>query len=155
MKKQWQTYFMAFVLAVYFLFAGMGWNLVRFCCAECEHAGIEQVAARSCGAIHHHSAPEALPSEGSADFACSDLKHHTEERCHLLRLVLDNTVLQQKQNVPSVAEFVVAADALAPDSFCNPFAFLAQDMLVCAFPESIFFCPPGKDLLPRICIWII
>lgn len=146
---------MASVLAVYFLFAGMGWNLVRFCCTACEHAGIEQVAVRSCSAIHHHSGPEALPSGGCRDFACSDLQHHTEECCHLLRLVLDNTVLQQKQNVPSVAEFVVAADALTPDSSCNPFAFLAQGMPVCAFPESIFFCPPGKDLLPRICIWII
>ncbi|NDV47578.1 hypothetical protein D0T49_11015 [Paludibacter sp. 221] len=91
--KKTLTRILAFVCAVYFLTAGLGFNVVHYCCDTCASEGIEAVANKSCEAIHHEHEHEDgcchhAPSATREDMACSDASH-TTDGCHLLRMSTD------------------------------------------------------------------
>lgn len=89
MKIQGIKNILSLFLSVYFCTAGMGYNVVKYCCDSCQNAGIEKVAEGACCEIHLHSnsKPEIKETQ-HADFACDDVHHITSE-CHLLRLNTD------------------------------------------------------------------
>jgi len=79
----------ALFLAVFFLFAGSGMNIIQYCCDICSDHGIEEVAEKSCNEFHHHKSSccdsEANHSDSHDDMACSNAEHHPKG-CHVLRL---------------------------------------------------------------------
>ena len=87
---------LAIACAVYFLIAGSGYNLVRYCCEDCASEGIEAVANNSCETIHHKNEHEGgaccnhthSTSHEHEDMACSDVNHQTDG-CHVWRLQTD------------------------------------------------------------------
>jgi len=81
-----------FLSAAYFLIAGMGYNVVNYCCQTCANEGIEAVATSSCTALHQHS---NLPNNQhqNDDLTCNDV-HHNPTGCHLLRLNIDIPSIQ-------------------------------------------------------------
>lgn len=89
MKIQGIRNILSLFLAVYFSTAGMGYNVVRYCCDSCQNIGIEKVAEGVCCEIHSHSTsnPEIKETQHT-DFACDDVHHITSE-CHLLRINTD------------------------------------------------------------------
>ena len=156
MLKKISTYSVAVVLAFYLLLAGAGWNLTRFCCAACEYAGIEQVASRSCEAIHGQEVchEDKLPS-AMDDMACTDRNHHAGSCCHLLRLVLDNAIVKYEQPIPPAVELSVFSALPALDSLrALSDVDLSGTVLFTPFvAESLRL--PGQFRLPYICIWLI
>ena len=80
----------------YFLIAGSGYNLVRYCCNGCANEGIEAVANKSCETIHHeheHESNSCCNNQRTStyqreDVSCSDVSHQTAG-CHIWRLQTD------------------------------------------------------------------
>lgn len=68
--KRFLLHIISFVQAVYFLFAGSGFNIVNYCCNGCREAGIEYVAEHSCSFVHRH--------EG--DVCCSTNHHSNDDK---------------------------------------------------------------------------
>ncbi len=86
---------LTFICAAYFLFAGSGYNIVRYCCEGCAKEGIEVVATKSCEAIHHtghdhdkESCCNHPSSPAHDDMACDNINHQTDG-CHMWRLQTD------------------------------------------------------------------
>lgn len=44
---------LSLALAMYFLVAGMGFNIVKYCCSYCESEGLTHFASHSCSSLHH------------------------------------------------------------------------------------------------------
>ena len=91
---------LAVACAVYFLIAGSGYNLIRYCCEDCADEGIEAIVSESCEAIHHkhehdggtccnHTHSEANEHE---NMACSDMNHQADG-CYIWRLQTDTPVV--------------------------------------------------------------
>ena len=89
--KQWLANSVAIVLAGCFVWAGSGMNLVRYCCDECRHAGIEHVLNHSCDKVHHHT------------------PHHDQDYCHhgdgctVTRLEVSDGGISHAIQVPEIA----------------------------------------------------
>lgn len=89
--KQWVANSVAIVLAVCFVWAGSGMNLVRYCCDECRQAGIEHVLNHSCDKVHHHT------------------PHHDQDYCHhgdgctFTRLEVSDGGISHAIQVPEIA----------------------------------------------------
>ena len=143
---------LAVVCAAYFLLAGSGYNLVRYCCEGCASEGIETVANKSCEAIHHEHEHEDgaccnhthSASSGHKDMACSDTSHQTDG-CHLLRLQTDIPAIVNASfehiKFSSPLDFPI----VIPDFFLHESVFQA---------EQTAFSPPydiplfsGRDIL--------
>lgn len=54
MTKYFKLFF-SLLFGLYFLVAGTGFNVVKYCCESCENAGIENVAENTCQHFHHAS----------------------------------------------------------------------------------------------------
>jgi len=86
-----------FFSAAYFLFAGVGYNVVNYDCSSCAEAGIEEIAYRSCNAVHHHDSNKEA-SHQQDDLTCSNINHQPDG-CHLLRLKVDIPSVQTVQGI--------------------------------------------------------
>jgi hypothetical protein len=87
MVKKGIIYIVTILFATYFLMAGTGFNVVKYCCNSCADAGIVALANGSCEDVHHHS-PTLKNHHPSNDIACSNIEHQPNG-CHLLRLFID------------------------------------------------------------------
>lgn len=87
MVKKGFLYIAIVLFATYFLMAGIGFNVVKYCCNSCADAGIVALANGSCEDVHHHSA-NLNNHHQSNDIACSNIEHQPNG-CHLLRLFID------------------------------------------------------------------
>jgi len=80
-------YIFSLFFGLYFLFAGTGFNIINYCCHDCEVVGIENIALMSChDNAHSHSSD--CSHDSSDDFTCSDINHHPNG-CHVLRLKVE------------------------------------------------------------------
>lgn len=86
--KQVIKYSLSILLAVYFLLAGTGFNIIDYCCPTCANKGIEQVAQVSCNGIHH-------------DHHCSDKCKH-DDGCQFIRCTPDNSIIAESDDLPDV-----------------------------------------------------
>jgi hypothetical protein len=96
MLKNQLKYLFTFLAAAYFLLAGMGYNVVRYCCQTCANEGIEEVALSSCNSVHKHEHSNNNHPEND-DMACADTNHQPSG-CHLLRLSIDTPSIQVADN---------------------------------------------------------
>ncbi len=95
--KQWWSNNIAVVLIICFVWAGAGMNNIRYCCAECRHAGIEHILDHSCDRIHHHT---PLHSQ--------DCCHHGDG-CTFTRLQVSDGGISHTLQVPEVMTLDVPA----------------------------------------------
>lgn len=92
--KQICKHTVGLILMGYFLIAGLGFNVVNYCCETCEKHGIVEVATNSCGDIHHtdtsccDSSEHHQSNDHNPDLACDNISHHPNS-CHLLRMKVE------------------------------------------------------------------
>lgn len=92
--KRISKHIISLILIGYFLIAGLGFNIINYCCDGCEEHGIVEVALNSCGNIHHAESnccqnTEHLQTEDQAkDITCDKISHHPDS-CHLLRIQVE------------------------------------------------------------------
>lgn len=124
------------VLALFFLVAGTGFNIVKYCCHICYEHGIEEVAKKSCGSFHHedHSCCDSEKeheTNSHDDIACSNINHHPDG-CHILRLNVETPTIVddfvKKITVPVVDLFSSAIPTaelfnLADNSFSTDYLY--------------------------------
>ena len=86
------------ILSCYFLIAGLGFNVINYCCNTCEAHGIVEVASNSCGELHHaetdccESSEHHHESDSTNDLTCTNLTHHPNS-CHLLRVNVETPTI--------------------------------------------------------------
>lgn len=131
MLKRSVTYLFSAAFALFFLLAGTGVNIVRYCCAACAAEGIVHVAESSCTAVHHHHT-DAIPCAcgDHEDMGCSNINHHPDG-CHLLRFKVDQPVVAEVFTLP----LAVAVHVLF---FIEQFQLLPTitEIAVSEFPEN-------------------
>lgn len=92
--KKFITYGFSIFLATYFITAGLGYNVVHYCCSECEKAGIEHVLSMSCESVHHpteeHGHHHGCTCPSSSENACNtNVNNPIVDTCGLFRLAVD------------------------------------------------------------------
>ncbi len=86
------------ILSGYFLIAGLGFNVINYCCNTCEAHGIVEVASNSCGELHHaetdccESSEHHHESDSTNDLTCTNITHHPNS-CHLLRVNVETPTI--------------------------------------------------------------
>jgi len=95
MKKILIKYCISIFAATYFLVAGMGYNVVNYCCETCAYEGIAEVELVSCNAIHHNSFSLIITFDKNEKNCHEVLKDL--DSCELLRLKTDiaTTIVQK------------------------------------------------------------
>jgi len=137
--------FTALLAALYFIVAGIGHNVVDYCCSSCETVGIEFIAHHSCSEAHHADSSKSNDNHVhdtccSTDFSTSNTVNACpiEGKCELTRFQLDTfyslTTAIQLQ-VP-VLEIDSAEPPFISFSYCN---YLAEKIL--------YYPPPESDVL--------
>lgn len=141
------------LLAIFFVFAGSGMNIIQYCCNICSEHGIEEVAEKSCSSFHHHADDCCGTSEDhkhADDIACSDITHHTQG-CHILRLNVETPVLVDG-----------ATEIIFPTQFLAVFHFIHADLVLSAENEILpthsppnYIFPSGREILSQKSVLII
>lgn len=152
---------MAVICAVYFLAAGLGINIVQYCCESCAHAGIEAVASQSCETIHHdneqdcsgHACTHHQPVQQNDDMACSDINHEADG-CHIWRIQTDTP------SVDVMSNFSYADYGISIDFPIAVLSLLTESYVVTT--EQDIFTPPdkiplytGRDILAHHAVLLI
>lgn len=127
---KWITNTTAILLSMYFLLAGLGFNIIHYCCDECAVEGIEYVAQHSCESIHHHEQDACCshqPAHEHTGLICNDLQH-INEGCHIVRLNVETPVFQSDSqitfNTPEWIQTLLVCQALVADfQFVETYAF--------------------------------
>jgi hypothetical protein len=146
----------AFVLACFFLFAGTGMNIIKYCCETCSEHGIEEVAANSCSSFHHQKSSCCDSNEHHEtthdDMACSDISHQTND-CHVLRLNVDiPTIVSENHfdfNYSKLSTYV-----FLELFFDNQGYELTSSKLITHSPPN-FALPTGREILSAKSVLII
>ncbi|MBO5961206.1 MAG: hypothetical protein J6U94_05235 [Paludibacteraceae bacterium] len=154
MIKQWTTYLLGSILASYFLLAGIGVNIVTFCCSSCAEQGIEHVVENGCSDLHcshNETAHECCHHHGED---CAEPIHQGRE-CKFWRVTLSDVMLNK-------------AELRLPDISCMQLPWLDiseannQDqasLLICTqilpFFTDILLEDDGRTMLARHCLLLI
>ncbi|MDO9153510.1 MAG: hypothetical protein Q7U47_07375 [Paludibacter sp.] len=91
--KQIIIHIISIISAIYFVFAGVGYNVINYCCDCCEVKGIEYITENSCTEGHHYNHDDNCCTENHYDYTISDFQQHTKD-CNLLRLKLQTPTIQ-------------------------------------------------------------
>ncbi|MDR0371431.1 MAG: hypothetical protein LBH80_06225 [Prevotellaceae bacterium] len=149
MMKTILTYGFSIFFAAYFSMAGLGHNVVHYCCSECEKAGIEHVLSTSCESLHHeqeeqhhHDCTCSSSSENTCD---TNVNNPVVDTCGLLRLVVD-TPSAAKFEKTVVAQLLTSLMPILFDS-CQPETVACSDKEIPVPPDSPLF--RGRDILIR------
>lgn len=84
---------LALLFSAIFLIAGTGYNIVHFCCNDCEKAGIETVAETSCMSVHEHFCHDEFTEHQHGEDAMACV-HELSKGCDLERLTVDVPSIQ-------------------------------------------------------------
>lgn len=153
MMKQLTTYLFSAILAIYFLMAGMGVNVVTFCCSACAEEGIEHVAAMGCADMHGTTSEE---TEGCCCHKdkCADT-HHKDNTCKFWRVTISDVLMDkcdvQLPNISCVHLLWMEVGSTPSDRF------LVYNSVI----HSSFSLPyeywhlEGRTTLSRNCVLII
>ena len=102
MKSHFFKYLFSITFAAYFLFAGTGFNVIRYCCAGCESEGIQNIVLESINSSSHEDccAEVAALAESSdqdcgsnIDFAIDD-PARLASGCHLFRISNETPIFE-------------------------------------------------------------
>lgn len=150
MVKKGLIYIVTILFATYFLMAGTGFNVVKYCCNSCAEAGIVALANGSCEDVHHHVL-NIKKHHQSNDIACSNIEHQPNS-CHLLRLYIDT---------PSVVTKPLAVDNTINSvdlfyTFQNNFTKRSPLSALCVSPPPDYcFFSSGREIITLHAVLLI
>jgi len=126
-------------LAVYFLSAGIGYNIIKYCCSVCETTKVEL--------CHEETAHQNCCGNLAHD---KDNHHHSDEhQCALVYIKVDFPVVEHSQNQKFDPRELDLPIVLAQNSSYST-SFQTQNNLC---PHKHFI--RGRDILSKISILII
>lgn len=149
-------YLFSVLSAIYFIFAGTGYNIVDYCCDDCAREGIEFVAHHSCSTVHrenHHDCCDIKNETPVEDSHQAHIQTHSHGNgCQIVRVQLDEF---------SVIDKIAAANLLTDNLFIN---YSSDTYAVHTTTVSIlhsYYTPPdipllsGRDILVNKSVLII
>lgn len=132
------------------MLAGVGYNVVNYCCQICASEGIEEVASSTCNDVHKLLYSETKHTE-SEDMACTDTNHQPSG-CHLLRLSIDTPSLQ-------VADNNLIEPYTTIDSYYLTLNFISDQQSVllqnCIHPPDTAFHYSGREITTLHAVFLI
>ncbi|MDX9747936.1 MAG: hypothetical protein RBT57_05490 [Paludibacter sp.] len=136
--------FTALLAALYFIVAGIGHNVVDYCCNSCETVGIEFIAHHSCSEAHHADHVESnhnlahdtcCSTDLSAEDAVSECP--VEGKCELTRFQLDTFY-----SLTTAIQLQVPV--LELDTTEMPYVRLSD--FICQAEKILYYPPPESDI---------
>ena len=137
---------------IYFLIAGLGFNVINYCCQNCAANGIEAMKTHSCD-LSHKQEEKSCCDDSFNEFSNFIELNQPEECCHLERLHVDISTL--------VVRFEFAGQLLV---FSN--LFIVEDVFKLQKTDSFklqadIFSPPnlpypsGREILTLKAVLLI
>jgi len=126
------------------MIAGLGFNVINYCCNTCEEHGIVEVAVNSCGELHHNESNccdtkhNKHSENANHDLTCTNISHHPDS-CHLLRVNVETPTIVVK----NIEKTPIASFELLFPTLLHTFAHIP------IFEYTIFkaYSPPDTPLL--------
>lgn len=104
MLKKYLNNTLAILSALYFLFAGTGYNIVNYCCSSCEELGIQFVASHSCEEAHLSQHNHLCDVQHETQTCCSAVTE-TDESCKIERVHVDTPVTNSGPVISQLSVF--------------------------------------------------
>lgn len=120
--------------AFYFFMAGVGVNVVNYCCDQCASIGVEALVDRSCAVIH---SPHSYKNDTDNKYTQDSKGFHYSNECSILRLNTD---------IPSIQKSVFQSD-LTLNSFQLFVDLLTNLTNIMSFEQGIKTISPVRDSL--------
>jgi len=145
--KKYIKYIFSTLFGIYFLFAGSGFNVIRYCCQSCADEGIEAMAAT----MHKHEVKSCCETMAN-DQATSAIQQPVE-CCHIERLAVEVSPIVVASEL--VHRSVFDLNLFFTENFLN----LQDVKLIKHFADS--FTPPnhlpcsGRDVLTQKSVLLI
>jgi hypothetical protein len=86
--KNYIKYLFSIFFGIYFLIAGLGFNVAHYCCQNCADEGIETMTAHACDANHQHKSKSCC-DDSTNEFVDFIKLDQPQKCCHLERLHVD------------------------------------------------------------------
>ncbi|MDO9634125.1 MAG: hypothetical protein Q7J05_03655 [Paludibacter sp.] len=156
MKSKVLKYLFSTLFALLFVFASTGFNIVKYCCNDCAHQGIEHIAQHSCSTIHHDESESHCLGHDDImhhDFGFTDKSLcHQEDNCEITRIQLDDfSIFDRATSTTSIFDFKHIKNYERAI-----FAIEANDLLVFNVvppPDLSLLC--GREILTKKAVLII
>lgn len=139
------------LLVIFFMYAGTGLNVARYCCALCAEYGVEHIAHVPCKDIHQyadHASTHSHMCDGNASKTC--------DCCKLYRFVTDEGFTQEILEMPDVVKVQLLASvncALLPLFSSLSIISDAPSDDSCYVLDASF--DEGRHVLSRHCVLLI
>lgn len=143
--KKYIKYIFSTFFGIYFLFAGSGFNVIRYCCQSCADEGIEAMAAD----MHNNQVSSCCEAK---DLTVTSVKQ-SESCCHIQRLSVEVSPIVVASEVAHRS--VIDLNLFFIETFLN----LQDVKLVKHFADS--YNPPnhlpcsGRDVLTQKAVLLI
>ena len=154
MKKHFKQIF-SIICAVYFLMAGLGYNVVNYCCESCENKGITAVLSKSCSIIHHEqyiAESCVYASYQCENTACAEMSRQIGN-CSVLRVQTDVPPLVM---ATASNNFDFGWSLCFPSNvqnFQNKYIFQTEQAVI--FPPDKIPLYSGRDILTQKSVLLI
>lgn len=136
-----------------FLFAGTGYNIVQYCCSDCETEGVEAIADMSCESIHEQHCHDTNTTH-THSFAMETCVHELAKGCDLDRLSVDIPLIE-KSNTDFIDYALLCTDLADYQTTLVASSELSSGTHIAYLPPENSYPQAGRQILSKISILII
>jgi len=149
---------LSIVFAVYFLFAGTGFNIISYCCNTCAQHGVEAIVAQKLSEIKHADEQNCCQPEEPEHNACSD--NHpdftkADNCCGIKRLSVDIPSHEIKILQTDNHQFDLFGCCFVESKLFDYSALLLWHKLATADPPPCKLLLTGRDILAFHSVFLI
>ncbi|GAB1415054.1 hypothetical protein MASR2M117_04600 [Paludibacter sp.] len=161
MKSNFTTYLLSALFSLLFIFAGTGYNIVKYCCNTCASEGIEFIAHHACNEIHQHAHHSCCSSKHNHKFDFEDLhlvnttQHNNinaDGSCEINRIQVDNFSFSENNIIPDAVTSLAFVSAFIAVIY-NPSYEVISNGFYNQPPD--YSLPDGRDILTNKSVLII
>jgi hypothetical protein len=150
-------YLFSVISALYFVFAGAGYNVVDYCCEDCAREGIDFVAHHSCVSVHHEKSHDCCDLHPEKHVETPDHQAYLQtcshdNSCLIVRVQLDDfSVVERISNTNNPDEnlFIEFAEDVFLRHDFNNYVFHAL------YSPPDFSVNSGREILSNKSVLII
>ena len=103
--KRILMHIISLMFAAYFFVAGLGFNIIDYCCSSCREAGIEFIAANSCFDVHNQKRDTCCSTEHHDEDYSVSITHSHEDHCSINSFYVETPVVSSTSQMFSAPIF--------------------------------------------------
>jgi len=149
-------YLFSALSAIYFIFAGTGYNIVQYCCDDCASEGIEFVAHHTCAMVHHEKSHDCCDMHDEMQ-----IEDNHQDQYQSCSHADDCQIIRVQLNDFPVIEKMAIANILPENLFLyNSFKTYADYAISSRLLQSIYSppdipTPSGREILTNKSVLVI